>query len=75
MEMETKEDCDTQRLISEVKSRPALWDPGAANRLVRLKAWDQLCKDLYPEYETANIGKKTRMCEWPSYFIREIFYE
>ncbi|KAL7639686.1 UNVERIFIED_CONTAM: hypothetical protein RMT77_010189 [Armadillidium vulgare] len=52
---------DTEKLISEVKTHPTLWNvtsPDYANLTKRTKAWLDICKNFYQDFHEFDISKK-----------------
>ncbi|CAH1976803.1 unnamed protein product [Acanthoscelides obtectus] len=54
---------DTERLITEVRLRPSLWDlccPLYKDRDARIKAWQEVCQELIPNFnDQPDSEKKT----------------
>ncbi|PNF13628.1 hypothetical protein B7P43_G17392 [Cryptotermes secundus] len=57
---------DTEVLISEVQSRPMLWNPGKEdykNRDLRNKAWEEICSNIIPTFDEADDNLKKKLVE------------
>lgn len=58
---------DTEVLISEVQSRPMLWNPGKEdykNRDLRNKAWEEICSNIIPTFDEADDNLKKKLGEF-----------
>lgn len=52
---------DTERLITEVRLRPALWDLSYdlyKDRDAKKSAWKEVCKELIPDFDEKSDGEK-----------------
>lgn len=46
---------ETDKFIEEIKSRPAVWNsehPDYANKRLKIKAWEELCRAIFPDFDT-----------------------
>ncbi|CAH1983680.1 unnamed protein product [Acanthoscelides obtectus] len=52
---------DTERLITEVRLRPSLWDlccPLYKDQDARIKAWQEVCQELIPNFNDQPTARK-----------------
>lgn len=64
-------DLITERLIVEVEVRPGLYNlqlPEYSNRNVKVKLWEEVCQQIFPEWANFEENEKTEkgkvVCIW-----------
>lgn len=56
-----KMNIDTERLITEVRLSPPIWDLSSAfykDRDAKISAWRQVCKELIPDFDDKSDSEK-----------------
>lgn len=58
--------CDNGELIMAIENHPCLWDTGHKDyhsREVKDIAWEEVCSQVYEQWESFSEEEKTRKCK------------